>query len=198
VLDFELDDIKDWPFKHQLIIGLLVFMLSSYACFWFTAKSSSDDLERAVQLEQRLKIELKTAVAQAASLPNKKQQLELMRSHYQRLLHLLPVQQELARLLAGVNEEGLHNQLTFTRIDWGKRASEHFLYKLPINIELTGNYNDIGHFSQAIAELSRMVLIEDGEWQRVSQESSVLHFRVQAATYQLREDFGERGDAGKN
>ncbi|NOH30517.1 type 4a pilus biogenesis protein PilO [Vibrio mediterranei] len=198
MLDFELDDIKDWPFNYQLVIGLLVFMSSSYAWFWFSAKSYSDELERAMQLEQRLKLELKTVVAQTANLPNKKQQLELVRSRYQRLLHLLPVQQELATLLAGVNQEGLHNQLTFTRIDWGKRASEHFLYKLPINIELTGNYNDIGHFSQAIAELSRMVLIEDAEWQRVSQESSVLHFRVQAATYQLHDDFGEKGDAGKN
>ncbi|MFC5078802.1 Pilus assembly protein, PilO [Vibrio thalassae] len=185
MLDFDLDDIKDWPFRHQVMLSLLVGVITMAISLWLTARSQFNEIQYATQSEHRLKLELKSVVKRAANLPHKQQQLDLLINHYQQLLHLLPAQQELARLLAGVNEEGLHNQLTFTRIDWGKRVADNFLYRLPINLELTGHYNDIGHYSQAIAELPRMVLIEDAEWQRVSQESSVLHFRVQAATYQL-------------
>lgn len=41
-------------------------------------------------------------------------------------------------MLASVNELGLDNALTFTRIDWGQKQNKEFLYRLPLNIELTG------------------------------------------------------------
>ncbi|GAL15065.1 type IV pilus biogenesis protein PilO [Vibrio astriarenae] len=57
---------------------------------------------------------------------------------------------------------------------------------MPLNIELTGHYHDIGAFSQAIAQLPRIIHFDDVDWQRVSQESSTLHFRVRAYTYQFK------------
>lgn len=88
-------------------------------------------------------------------------------------------------MLASVNELGLENDLTFTRIDWGK-TEQGLPISAPLNIELTGNYNDIGQFSQAIAELPRIISFSDVTWQRVSLESSTLHFRVKANTYQFK------------
>jgi type IV pilus assembly protein PilO len=85
-----------------------------------------------------------------------------------------------------VNEEGVKQSLTFTRIDWGKWHSSELLHQLPLDIELTGDYQNIGYYVQAIAALPRIVLFEDAEWQRVSLESSTLHFRVRAYTYQLK------------
>ncbi len=89
-------------------------------------------------------------------------------------------------MLASVNELGIDNKLTFTRIDWGEKQSENFLYRLPLNIELTGDFHDIGRFSQAIATLPRIITFKDVTWQRVSQESETLHFRVRANTYQFK------------
>lgn len=89
-------------------------------------------------------------------------------------------------MLASVNEVGLKNSLTFTRIDWGEKQNQEFLYRLPLNIELTGDYHNIGDFTQAIAELPRIINFDDIDWQRVSQESSTLHFRVRAYTYQFK------------
>ncbi|MDW2406428.1 type 4a pilus biogenesis protein PilO, partial [Vibrio sp. 1262-1] len=41
-------------------------------------------------------------------------------------------------------------------------------------------------FSQAIATLPRIITFKDVTWQRVSQESETLHFRVRANTYQFK------------
>ncbi|MEF1227524.1 type 4a pilus biogenesis protein PilO [Vibrio fortis] len=82
--------------------------------------------------------------------------------------------------------KGLDNNLTFTRIDWGAKENKAFLYRLPLNIELTGDYHEIGDFSAAIAKLPRIISFDDVTWQRVSQESSTLHFRVRAYTYQFK------------
>ncbi|WP_154804865.1 type IV pilus inner membrane component PilO, partial [Vibrio cholerae] len=111
-----------------------------------------------------------------------------LKERYDFLLRQLPVQKELASMLASVNQLGLDSSLTFTRIDWGERESQEFLYRLPLNIELTGSYHDIGDFSQAIAKLPRIINFDDVDWQRVSQESSTLHFRVRAYTYQFKQE----------
>lgn len=94
-------------------------------------------------------------------------------------------------MLASVNELGLDNSLTFTRIDWGEKQNKAFLYRLPLNIELTGDYHEIGDFSAAIAKLPRIISFDDVNWQRVSQESSTLHFRVRAYTYQFKSEVND-------
>ena len=94
-------------------------------------------------------------------------------------------------MLASVNELGLDNKLTFTRIDWGQKQNKAFLYRLPLNIELTGDYHEIGDFSAAIAKLPRIISFDDVNWQRVSQESSTLHFRVRAYTYQFKSEVND-------
>ncbi len=89
-------------------------------------------------------------------------------------------------MLSSVNDLGLKNSLSFTRVDWGEKQVQEFLYRLPLNIELTGNYDNIGQLSEAIATLPRIISLHDVEWNRVSQESSTLHFRVRAYTYQFK------------
>ena len=89
-------------------------------------------------------------------------------------------------MLSSVNDLGIKNDLNFTRVDWGGKQVQEFLYRLPLNIELTGAYDNIGQFSEAIAKLPRIISLHDVDLQRVSQESSTLHFRVRAYTYQFK------------
>ena len=138
------------------------------------------------QQENTLKTTLRIKANKVAALPKLQSQLEELTSRYDYLLEQLPVQKELASMLASVNELGLDNSLTFTRIDWGQKQNKEFLYRLPLNIELTGDYHEIGDFSAAIAKLPRIISFDDVNWQRVSQESSTLHFRVRAYTYQFK------------
>ena len=47
--------------------------------------------------------------------------------------------------------------------------------------------------NQAMAKLPRMISFDDVDWQRVSQESSTLHFRVRAYTYQFKPEVKSEG-----
>ncbi|MFA0439405.1 fimbrial protein [Vibrio sp. 10N.286.49.C2] len=183
----ELDEMADWPFAAQCFVAILLSLLLLCAGGYFIVKPDLDELSEHKHQELTLKLELTRMAKKAALLPLMQSQLDELNTHYDFLLEQLPEQKELASLLAAVNEEGLNNGLTFTRIDWGKRVPQDFLLKLPLDIELTGHYNSIGDYAHAIAQLPRIVLLENAEWQRVSQESSTLHFRVRAYTYQFRE-----------
>ncbi|MEC7942163.1 MAG: type 4a pilus biogenesis protein PilO, partial [Pseudomonadota bacterium] len=150
-----------------------------------------DELQQMKQQEQTLKATLRIKANKVAALPKLQDQLDELTSRYDYLLEQLPVQKELASMLASVNELGLDNSLTFTRIDWGEKQNKAFLYRLPLNIELTGDYHEIGDFSAAIAKLPRIISFDDVSWQRVSQESSTLHFRVRAYTYQFKSEVND-------
>ncbi len=186
--ELELDEISEWPLLPQLVVILLIMLLIQGAGYWFYLMPKQDEIALLKQEEKTVKATLRIKANKVAVLPQIQAQLDELKERYDFLLRQLPVQKELASMLASVNQLGLDSSLTFTRIDWGERESQEFLYRLPLNIELTGSYHDIGDFSQAIAKLPRIINFDDVDWQRVSQESSTLHFRVRAYTYQFKQE----------
>ncbi|HAS3626340.1 TPA: type 4a pilus biogenesis protein PilO [Vibrio cholerae] len=186
--ELELDEISEWPLLPQLLVILLIMLLIQGAGYWFYLMPKQDEIALLKQEEETVKATLRIKANKVAVLPQIQAQLDELKESYDFLLRQLPVQKELASMLASVNQLGLDSSLTFTRIDWGERESQEFLYRLPLNIELTGSYHDIGDFSQAIAKLPRIINFDDVDWQRVSQESSTLHFRVRAYTYQFKQE----------
>lgn len=186
--ELELDEISEWPLLPQLVVILLIMLLIQGAGYWFYLMPKQGEIALLKQEEETVKTTLRIKANKVAVLPQIQAQLDELKERYDFLLRQLPVQKELASMLASVNQLGLDSSLTFTRIDWGERESQEFLYRLPLNIELTGSYHDIGDFSQAIAKLPRIINFDDVDWQRVSQESSTLHFRVRAYTYQFKQE----------
>lgn len=184
--ELDIEDMTEWPILPQLGLIVIIGLLLQGMGYWFYLKPKVENLETLVSEEQELKTTVMIKANKVATLPKLKAQLDELSERYDYLSRQLPVQKELASMLASVNEVGLKNSLTFTRIDWGERQNQEFLYRLPLNIELTGDYHNIGDFTQAIAELPRIINFDDIDWQRVSQESSTLHFRVRAYTYQFK------------
>ncbi|MCG9544891.1 type 4a pilus biogenesis protein PilO [Vibrio sp. Isolate33] len=189
--DLDVDEITEWPLLPQLLVILVLVILIQGVGTWLYVLPLDDELQQMKQQEQTLKTTLRIKANKVAALPKLQSQLDELTSRYDYLLEQLPVQKELASMLASVNELGLDNSLTFTRIDWGQKQNKEFLYRLPLNIELTGDYHEIGDFSAAIAKLPRIISFDDVNWQRVSQESSTLHFRVRAYTYQFKSEVND-------
>ena len=191
--DLDIDELLEWPLNVQLMVIILLMVVIQVIGYGIYLLPKQEVLEGLKQQESSLKSMVRIKANKVAALPQLQTQLDELAERYDFLLRQLPEQQELASLLASVNELGLENGLTFTRIDWGEKQPQAFLYRLPLNIELTGYYHNIGDFSQAIASLPRMINVDDVDWQRVSQESSILHFRVRAYTYQFKaEEVDER------
>lgn len=183
--DLDVDEITEWPLIPQICVVLLMALIVQGFGIWQWLMPLENELEQLKQQEITLKSTVRFKSNQVAALPQLQAQLDELNVRYQLLIEQLPMQKELASLLSSINQVGIENQLSFTRIDWGAKESQQFLYRLPLNIELTGKYHDIGDFSEAIARLPRVVNLKNIELQRVSHESSTLHFRVLAHTYQF-------------
>lgn len=191
--NLELDEILDWPRLPQFVMLLLAVVLIQGAGYWFYLIPKQDNLSALIEQEQTLKSTIRIKAHKAATLPQLKAQLDGLSERYDYLLQQLPEQKELASMLAAVNELGIKHQLSFNRMDWGEKEQQAFLNRLPLNLELTGEYHNIGQFSQAIAQLPRIIFFENVDFQRISQDSQNLSVNVRAFTYQYQPDLPASG-----
>ena len=97
------------------------------------------------------------------------------------LLKQLPNRAEMDALLTDINQAGLGRGLQFELF---KPAAQErmadFYAELPINIRITGNYHDRGAFASDIAQLPRIVTLNDVA---INNERGQLSMEATAKTY---------------
>lgn len=196
--ELELDEITEWPLLPQCIVAtVLAVALSAFGYrYWVSPKN--DQLEQMKQKEQALKSQLVSRASQVAALPRVKEQVAELNRRYNEMIEQLPEEQELASLLAGINDIGVNNGLVFQSIKWAPRVEHELYYELPINMQLTGNYEQIGKFAEAVARLSRIVNLNNAELSRVKplgQPDETLSLKVSATTYRFKTPSQEKNNS---
>lgn len=124
--ELELDEMAEWPVLPQLLVILLLMLFVQGAGYWFYLMPKQDEIAALKQEEETVKATLRIKANKVAALPQIQAQLDELNERYDFLLRQLPVQKELASMLASVNQLGLDNSLTFTRIDWGSVKLKSF------------------------------------------------------------------------
>lgn len=188
--DLELDEITEWPILAQSLVAMLLAGLIVAVGHWYWLSPMQADLERVKQTELELRQQLIRRSNQVAALPEVKQQVEDLQDRYQQVVEQLPEEEELASLLADVNDIGVRNGLAFQRIEWAPRVDHPLYFELPISIALTGEYDDIGHFAADIASLSRIVSLNDIDLARTGDKTEQLSLKVSATTYRFKASGG--------
>ncbi|OZS43654.1 type 4a pilus biogenesis protein PilO [Photobacterium sanguinicancri] len=186
--DLELDEILEWPFGPQCVVLVLIVALLSGSGHWYWQQPLNDELEQLKQTEIELRTKISNRAAQVAALPKMQAQVEELNRRYQQVIKQLPEEDELASFLAGVNDVGVRNGLDFQRIEWAPTREDQWYYELPINMEVTGNYQQMGRFASSVAKLSRIVTLKDIDLSVVSltPDEQILSLRVSASTYRFK------------
>lgn len=186
--ELELDEITEWPLLPQGLIALLVTLLLSALGYWYWLTPLTAELEQQKQQEITLRAQLVTRAAQVAALPRVKEQVVELNRRYQEVVEQLPEEQELASLLASINDIGVQNGLIFQSIKWASRIEHDLYYELPLNMQLIGSYQQIGQFAEAIARLPRIVNLRNVELARVDNQGfdELLSLTVSAITYRFK------------
>ena len=114
------------------------------------------------------------------------QQLNEVEQSFGALVKQLPNRSEIDALLTDVNQAGLGRGLQF---DLFKPAAQErmadFYAELPINIKITGNYHDMGAFASDIAQLPRIVTLNDVA---ISSDKGTLSMEAVAKTFRYLDD----------
>ena len=159
--DLHPSDPSQWPVLPRAL--LLVFVaLGVIAVLWFTVLSSFEEellAERAKETELRQAYQAR--MVKAATLEALKKQREQIQQYVTQLEKQLPSKAEMAALLSDVNQAGLGRSLQFDLFRPGQVVVRPYYAELPIALRVTGRFHDIGAFAADVANLSRIVTLNN-------------------------------------
>ena len=157
-------DTKDtslWPPLPRYL--LCVFLAVGVAvALWFVKLTDYEvELEAERNTEQTLRQDYQKKLQKAVSLDLLKKQREQVQQYGIQVEKQLPSKAEMAALLSDINQAGLGRSLQFELFRPGQVVVKDYYAELPIAVRVTGRYHDIGAFAADIANLSRIVTINN-------------------------------------
>lgn len=144
------------------VLALLVLLVAAVGLGWyFHWDTLNDELAKERGEEEKLKQEYIDKKKQAVNLPDLKKQLVQVGQYVATLEKQLPSKSEMDALLTDINQAGLGRGLQFELFRPGSVNVKEYYAELPISVRVTGNYHDLGAFASDIAQLSRIVTLND-------------------------------------
>ncbi len=157
----DLRDPAAWPVVPRVVLCLAV-ALSIVVAVWFgLVVASADELRTTEDQVTQLKVDYSRKLGQAVNLGALRKQREQVLGHVQRLQTQLPGKAEMDALLSDINQAGLSRRLVFDLFRPGPVTVRDYYAEQPIALKVTGGYHDIGAFAADIANLSRIVTLNN-------------------------------------
>ena len=150
-----------WPIIPRTLCGVGVFIAAiglGWGLYW---NNQLEELARGEQEELKLKEAYKAKAQQAINLDGLRKQKAQVGEYVASLEKQLPSKAEMDALLSDINQAGLGRGLQFELFKPGQVVVKDYYAELPISIKVTGNYHDIGAFTSDIANLPRIVTLND-------------------------------------
>jgi type IV pilus assembly protein PilO len=155
------NDPASWPILPRVLV-CFALMVAIVIALWFVWLSSADEeLQREEKKEETLREDYKKKLAQAINLDALKKQREQVQQYVTQLEKQLPSKAEMDALLSDINQAGLGRSLNFDLFRPGSVSVREYYAELPIAIKVTGRFHDIGAFASDIANLSRIVTLNN-------------------------------------
>ncbi|MDO9421629.1 MAG: type 4a pilus biogenesis protein PilO [Herminiimonas sp.] len=148
-----------WPIVPRMLCGvgvLLAVIVVGWYAYWST---ELEELDRTAAEELTLKDAYKVKVQQAINLDGLRKQKVQVNEYVSSLEKQLPSKAEMDALLSDINQAGLGRGLQFELFKPGQVLVKDYYAELPIDIKVTGNYHDVAAFASDIANLPRIVTL---------------------------------------
>jgi type IV pilus assembly protein PilO len=150
-----------WPALPRYVT-LVAIMAVVVVGLWFAWLSTSQaELEAEQAKEVALRADFQAKLVKAVNLDALRKQREQVLQYVTQLEKQLPSKAEMDALLSDINQAGLGRSLQFDLFRPGQIAVRDYYAELPITLRVTGKYHDIGAFASDIANLSRIVTLNN-------------------------------------
>jgi len=184
-LDF--DNVGSWPIPIKLFIWVLLIALVLAAGYYYHIEELQAQLAKVEAQEVDLKKDFEKKAFQAANLDAYRQQMVEMEESFGALVSQLPSDTEVPGLLEDITNKGLLNGLDISSIDLQAETAREFYVELPIAINASGSYHDLGAFISGMAGLPRIVTLHDFTITSSGNDANHLRMNIVAKTYRYKD-----------
>jgi type IV pilus assembly protein PilO len=156
-----LDNVGSWPIGPRLALWALVIVALGVGGWFGLWSGQKEQLETLQAEEIKLKDDYKSKLQQAINLDELRKQREQVSQYVLTLEKQLPSKSEMDALLSDINQAGVGRGLDFELFKPGQTNVKEYYAELPISIKLAGKYHDLGAFASDIANLPRIVTLNN-------------------------------------
>ena len=177
------NDPSQWPAlpRNLLYVAVCVAVIAGLWFAWL--KSVDEELLAEKTREEQLREDYKKKLVQAVNLDALKKQLEQVQQYVTQLERQLPSKAEMDALLSDINQAGIGRSLQFELFRPGQVSVKEYYAELPISVRVSGRYHDIGLFAADIANLSRIVTLNNLSLTPIRDKQGVLTMDCTAKTF---------------
>jgi len=156
-----LENVASWPAAPKIVTWLVTIVLCAGAGWFFWWSKQVEQINGLQQTETNLKNEYKQKLQQAVNLEELRRQKEQVSQYVLTLEKQLPSRAEMDALLSDINQAGIGRGLQFELFRPGSNSVKEYYAELPIAVKVSGRYHDLGAFASDIANLPRIVTLNN-------------------------------------
>ncbi len=172
-----------WPLPIKIATIVLVSLLVAAAGVYYITLDQFDELEKVEQKEKELKKIFEKKQKKAINLSDYREQLKQIEASLGEMIKQMPTKAEVANLLIDISQTGLASGLEFRLFKPAGAVRKDFYSELPIKIEVTGEYEELGLFVSGLASLPRIVTVHNVAISPTTSKSSLLAMEATIKTY---------------
>ncbi len=150
-----------WPAlpRTALLVALFTAIVTAgWALYW---RGLVAELEAGIAQEAQLKTQYTDKLKQAVNLDALRKQKEQVGQFVSQLEKQLPSKAEMDALLSDINQAGVGRGAQLMLFKPGQTLVREYYAELPISVRVVGNYHDLGSFASDIANLARIVTLNN-------------------------------------
>ncbi|HZA13901.1 MAG TPA: type 4a pilus biogenesis protein PilO [Myxococcaceae bacterium] len=148
---------------------------------------------------RRLEDQLAEKKAIAQNLNERRKEMAALEQQLAEALTELPEGKDIDELLAQLNDIGKKSGLEISRIEPGAETPAQFFARIPVKMAVTGNYHEIAMFLQEVANMRRIVNVNNIKLggADVKSDKVVLKSEFMATTFRFVAQAPEAADKAK-
>ena len=166
-----------------------VVVAMTAANFFLVVTPVEDRIAKQVQERHKLDLDLAAKSEIAQNLNERRREMDVLEQRLAEALTELPENKDLEELLAQLNDIGKKSGLEISKVEPGREATSggEFFARIPIKMTVNGNYHEIAMFLQELANMRRIVNVNNIKLSgaSVKSEKVVLQSSFLATTFRF-------------
>jgi len=160
-MDPRVEKILKMPLYQRVLILLVILSLIVGSFVSFIYIPAQEELNNQIASNDKILIKLQESRRIANNLPRFKAEYEKMQQRLDLALNELPNESEIPSLLSSIAGLAKDNGLDVQEFKPTKELPQGFYAKVPVSLKLAGSYHEMALFCQSVANLDRIVNVED-------------------------------------